>query len=42
MHLSGKAQDRMFQRSAQRFLENLERYQRGEKLEPQVDYALGY
>lgn len=42
MHLSGKAQDRMFQRSAQRFLENLERYQRGEKQEPQVDYALGY
>lgn len=42
MHLSGKAQDRMFQRSAQRFLENLDRYSRGEKLEPQVDYALGY
>lgn len=42
MHLSGKAQDRMFQRSAQRFLENLERYGRGEPLEPRVDYALGY
>lgn len=42
MHLSGRAQDRMHQRSAQRFLENLERYARGEKLEPQVDYALGY
>ena len=42
MHLSGKAQDRMFARSAQRFLENLERYGRGEPLEPQVNYALGY
>lgn len=42
MHLSGKAQDRMFARSAQRFLENLERYGRGEPLEPQVDYARGY
>ncbi len=42
MHLSGRAQDRMHQRSAQRFLENLERYKRGEQLEPQVDYALGY
>ena len=42
MHLSGKAQDRMFARSAQRFLENLERYGRGEPLEPRVDYALGY
>ncbi|HEX4847299.1 MAG TPA: D-2-hydroxyacid dehydrogenase [Novosphingobium sp.] len=42
MHLSGRAQDRMFQRSAARFLENLERYHRGEPLEPRVDYALGY
>ncbi len=42
MHLSGRAQDRMHQCSAQRFLENLERYKRGEQLEPQVDYALGY
>lgn len=42
MHLSGKAQDRMFQRSAQRFLDNLARYARGEPLEPQVDYTLGY
>lgn len=42
MHLSGKAQDRMFARSAKRFLENLERYGRGEPLEPQVDYARGY
>ena len=42
MHLSGKAQDRMFARSAKRFLENLERYGRGKPLEPQVDYARGY
>lgn len=42
MHLSGRAQDRMFQRSAARFLENLGRYHRGERLEPQVDYARGY
>jgi phosphoglycerate dehydrogenase-like enzyme len=42
MHLSGRAQDKMFQRSAARFLDNLERYRRGERLEPQVDLALGY
>ncbi|MFM5922919.1 MAG: D-2-hydroxyacid dehydrogenase [Novosphingobium sp.] len=42
MHLSGKAQDRMFQRSASRFLENLERYRAGEPLVPQVDFGRGY
>ncbi|HQV03988.1 MULTISPECIES: D-2-hydroxyacid dehydrogenase [unclassified Novosphingobium] len=42
MHLTGKAQNRMFQRSAARFLENLARYGRGERLEPVVDYAAGY
>jgi phosphoglycerate dehydrogenase-like enzyme len=42
MHLSGRAQDKMFQRSGQRFLENLDRYRRGEPLEPQVNLALGY
>ncbi len=42
MHLSGRAQDRMFERSAARFLDNLARYERGESLSPQVDYALGY
>ncbi len=42
MHLSGRAQDKMFVRSAARFLENLLRYRAGEKLEPQVDLDLGY
>lgn len=42
MHLSGRAQDKMFQRSAGRFLENLARYRAGEPLFPQVDLSLGY
>jgi phosphoglycerate dehydrogenase-like enzyme len=42
MHLSGRAQDRMLQRAAARFVENLGRYGRGEPLEPVVDYAAGY
>lgn len=42
MHLSGRAQSQMFQRSGARFLENLGRYKRGEPLTPQVDFALGY
>ena len=42
MHLSGRAQDKMFIRSAQRFLENLKRYQAGEPLTPQVNLDLGY
>jgi phosphoglycerate dehydrogenase-like enzyme len=42
MHLSGRAQDKMFMRSAERFLANLTRYRAGERLEPQVDLALGY
>lgn len=42
MHLSGKAQDRMFERAAGRFLDNLARFHAGERLAPQVDYALGY
>lgn len=42
MHLSGRAQDKMFARSAQRFLENLRRYHKGERLEPLVNLDLGY
>lgn len=42
MHLSGRAQDRMFIRSADRFLENLDRFRRGIPLEPRVNLALGY
>lgn len=42
MHLSGRSQTRMFERSVARFLENLDRYARGERLEPQVDLSLGY
>jgi phosphoglycerate dehydrogenase-like enzyme len=42
MHLSGRAQDKMFVRSAQRFLENLSRYRAGEPLTPQVNLDLGY
>ncbi len=42
MHLSGRAQNKMFVRSAERFLENLARYQAGERLEPQVNLDAGY
>lgn len=42
MHLSGRAQDKMFQRSADRFLDNLERYRRGEPIGPVFDPKLGY
>lgn len=42
MHLSGRAQDKMFVRSAQRFLENLNRYHAGEPLSPAVNLSLGY
>ncbi len=42
MHLSGRAQDKMFARSAERFLGNLERYRAGEALEPLVNLTLGY
>lgn len=42
MHLSGRAQDKMFVRSAARFLANLDRWHRGEPVEPRVDLALGY
>lgn len=42
MHLSGRAQTRMFQRSADRFIENLARWRAGEAVEPRMDLALGY
>jgi len=42
MHLSGRAQDKMFVRAATRFLENLDRWQKGEPVTPQVDLTLGY
>ncbi|MGN6691627.1 MAG: D-2-hydroxyacid dehydrogenase [Sphingopyxis sp.] len=42
MHLSGRAQDKMFVRAAARFLENLDRWHRGEAVEPQVDLSAGY
>ena len=42
MHLSGRAQSKMFQRSADRFIENLARWHAGEPVEPRFDPALGY
>lgn len=42
MHLSGRAQNMMFIRSAERFLANLERWKRGEALTHTVDLAAGY
>ena len=42
MHLSGRAQTLMFQRSGQRFIENLARYRAGQPLEHRVDLSLGY
>ena len=42
MHLSGRAQDKMFVRSGQRFLENLDNYLNGRPLAPIFDPAKGY
>jgi len=42
MHLSGRAQDKMFVRSAERFLENLDKYRRGEPVAPIFDPVRGY
>ncbi len=42
MHLSGQAQSKMFFRAADRFLENLDRYQKNEPLSNRVDLSLGY
>ena len=41
-HLSGRSQNTLFARAAERFLENLERYERGEALVSRVDLSLGY
>lgn len=42
MHLSGRAQTRMFPRSAALFADNIARFVRGEALVNRVDLALGY
>ena len=42
MHLSGRAQTKMFLRSAERFVANCHRYVAGEPVEPQFDLTLGY
>ena len=42
MHLSGRAQDAIFRKGAERFLANCERFVRGEPLEHRVDLAAGY
>lgn len=42
MHLSGRAQDKMFVRSADRFIANLDRYRLGEELAPIFDPLRGY
>jgi phosphoglycerate dehydrogenase-like enzyme len=42
MHLSGRAQDKMFIRSAERFLANLDNYLNGRPLAPIFDPAKGY
>jgi phosphoglycerate dehydrogenase-like enzyme len=42
MHLSGRAQDKMFIRSGERFLDNLGKYLRGEPVVPVFDPRLGY
>ena len=42
MHLSGRAQTKMFMRSADRFIENLQRWHDGEPVAPQMDLTLGY
>ncbi len=42
MHLSGRAQDKMFVRSAERFLANLDNYLNGRPLAPIFDPMKGY
>jgi phosphoglycerate dehydrogenase-like enzyme len=42
MHLSGRAQDKMFVRSADRFIDNLGNYLQGHPVAPVFDPRLGY
>ena len=42
MHLSGRSQEKMFLRGADRFLANLDRWHRGEAPHNVVDLSLGY
>ena len=42
MHLSGRSQDQMYRRSAERFVANLHRWHRGEPVAPQFNLDLGY
>ena len=42
MHLSGRSQSLMFVRGAERFLDNLARYRKGETLKYRVNLNLGY
>ncbi|MDP3674335.1 MAG: D-2-hydroxyacid dehydrogenase [Novosphingobium sp.] len=42
MHLSGRATEKMFERSAERFVTNIHRWGRGEPVEPRFDLDLGY
>lgn len=42
MHLSGRSQRGMFQKSSQLFLRNLDRFLAGDRLENLVDLSLGY
>jgi phosphoglycerate dehydrogenase-like enzyme len=42
LHLSGRAQNKMFMRAAERFIANLGRWAREEKLTNLVDLTLGY
>lgn len=42
MHLSGKAQDKMLVRSAERFVANVDKYLAGQPVEPRMDLTQGY
>lgn len=42
MHLSGRSQETIFQKGAERFLSNLDRYLAGEPMEHVVDLEAGY